>query len=341
MKSFLDRLKDPKPLVFDGGFGTELFVRGIELANSALANESHPDAVRDIHSAYIEAGANVIGTNTFVASFPHLEMAGKDASGSDKLVRRAVEHAKAAIGKSGKEIYIAGSIGPLPGAIEADSGDTEFGIANTIARDAHDRVAMALAEEGVDFFCIETMFSSKEAALATDVVRKLGLPIAVNSIYKYTKDKSTGDVVYRTDWGHSADDLLEIFSSGEFSNGDDLLDAVQILGVNCGAESRREEHTGMPYAINGMRNFKAAMEKKGIQPKRLMAYPNAGKAHLDDKHRTYYTQSPEEMVGYLPELLKAGAYIIGGCCGTGPAHIKAFRDFVDGEHQQDDESLST
>ena len=86
MKKFIDRLQDPTPLIFDGGFGTELFARGIELANSALANELHPDAVTDIHSVYIEAGANVIGTNTFVASFPHLEMAGKDASASDKLV---------------------------------------------------------------------------------------------------------------------------------------------------------------------------------------------------------------------------------------------------------------
>lgn len=341
MKTFLERLEDPEPLVFDGGFGTELFIRGIELTNSALANELHPDAVADIHSVYIEAGANVVGTNTFVASFPHLEMAGKDASGSDKLVRLAVKHAKTAIEKSGKEIYIAGSIGPLPGAIEADSGDTEFGIANDIARDAHERVATALAEEGVDFFCIETMFSSKEAALATDVIRKLGLPIAVNSIYKYTKDKATENVIYRTDWGHSAEDLLEIFSSGELSNGDDLLDAVNILGVNCGAESRREEHTGMPYAINGVRNFKEAMEKKGIRPKRLMAYPNAGKAHLDNKHRTYYTQSPEEMVSYLPELFKAGAYIIGGCCGTGPAHIKEFRDFVNGGTDLVDDSLSS
>ena len=68
MKKFIDRLQDPTPLIFDGGFGTELFARGIELANSALANELHPDAVTDRHTVNIEAGANVLGTNTFVAS---------------------------------------------------------------------------------------------------------------------------------------------------------------------------------------------------------------------------------------------------------------------------------
>ena len=77
MKTFLERMEDPGPLVYDGGFGSELFKGRIELTNSALANELHPAAVVDIHSAYIEAGTDVIGTNTFVASPLHLEMAGK------------------------------------------------------------------------------------------------------------------------------------------------------------------------------------------------------------------------------------------------------------------------
>ena len=130
MKPFLERITEERPILFDGGFGTELFARGIELTNSALANELCPDIVRDIHYDYIEAGSEAIATNTFVASFPHLEMAGKNASESDGLIKLSVEHARAAIERSGREVYLAGSIGPLPGAIEADSGDTEFGIAN-------------------------------------------------------------------------------------------------------------------------------------------------------------------------------------------------------------------
>jgi 5-methyltetrahydrofolate--homocysteine methyltransferase len=329
MRPFLERIQDDRPLIYDGGFGSELFARGIELTNSALANELHPDDVVGIHTDYIQAGSDIIGTNTFVASFPHLEMAGKDPSESDDLVKRAVEHARTAIEKSGKEVYLAGSVGPLPGAIEADSGGTDFGIANDIAREAHERVGTALAEGGVDFFCIETMFSAKEAAIAANEVRKFGLPIAVNLTYKYTRDRKSGQIIYKTDWGHSAADLLDLLSSGEFSDGDDLLGYIQILGLNCGAESRRDEHTGMPYAIHGVRELKAAMEKKGIAPKKMMTYPNAGKAQLDKDHKTYYNQSPEEMAGYIPELLDSGADIIGGCCGTGVEHIRAYRGTVD------------
>ena len=328
METFLDRIADPSPMIYDGGFGSELFARGIELTNSTLANELHPDAVIDIHSAYIEAGVDAIGTNTFVASMLHLEMAGKEGTAADKIVRLAVEHAKAAVQNAGRSVYVAGSIGPSPGAIEADSGDVDFGIPDAVARDAHERLANVLANGGVDFFCIETMFSAKEAAIAVDVARKYALPIAVNLTYKHTKDRTTGNVVYRTDWGHSATDLLEILSGGEFSNGDNLLDYVHILGLNCGAEVRCEEHTGMPYAINGIRQLQEAMETIGVHPKRMMAYPNAGMARLDKNHRTYYSQIPEEMVTYLPDLLKAGAYFIGGCCGAGPSHIKAFREVV-------------
>lgn len=329
MMSFIERIADDRPLLYDGGFGTELFVRGIELANSALANELYPDIVRDIHYDYIEAGAEVVGTNTFVASYPHLEMAGKDASESERLIRLSVEHARSAIERSGRVVYLAGSIGPLPGAIEADSGDTEFGIANSIARDAHERVGTVLAAGGVDFLCVETMFSANEAALAIDVLKQFDLPIAVNQTYKYTKDRATGEVVYKTDWGHSAADLLEILAGGAQSGGRDLLEHVQIVGLNCGAESRRDEHTGMPYAINGIGQLKRAMEARAEEPKRMMAYPNAGKARLDEQHRTYYANTPEEMAACVPELIEAGAFFIGGCCGTGVAHIRAFREAMD------------
>ena len=126
IKNFQERLKSDKPILYDGGFGSQLFARSIELTNSALANELHPTAVVDIHSNYISAGAEAIGTNTFVASPLHLEMAGQDASDAQRLIRLAVQHAKAAVERNEKEVYIAGSVGPSPGAIEADSGGYDF-----------------------------------------------------------------------------------------------------------------------------------------------------------------------------------------------------------------------
>ena len=328
IKNFQERLRSDEPILYDGGFGSQLFARGIELTNSALANDLHSAAVVDIHSDYIRAGADVIGTNTFVASPLHLEMAGQDISGAKRLIQLAVQHAKTAVEQSEKEVYIGGSVGPSPGAIEADSGDTIFGIPNADAREAHKLVIHTLAEEGVDFLCLETMFSAKEAAIAVDVARETGIPIAVNLTYKWTKERRTGNIIYRTDWGNSPSDLLEILTNGELSSGDSLLDAVSIIGVNCGAESRRDEHTGMPYAITGTQQLHTALAETNVDGKRMMAYPNAGMPKLDENHQTVYTQTPAQMASHIPELLEAGAYLVGGCCGTTPAHIKAFREAI-------------
>ena len=326
--SFQERLKSNKPILYDGGFGSQLFARSIELTNSALANELHPTAVIDIHSDYINAGAEAIGTNTFVASPLHLQMAGQNTSDAQRLVRLAVQHAKNAVEQNDKDIYIAGSVGPSPGAIEADSGDTTFGIPNTDAREAHKLVIHTLAEAGVDFLCLETMFSAKEAAIAVDVARETNLPIAVNLTYKWTKERRSGNIVYRTDWGNSPADLLDILTQGEFSGGDSLLDAVSIIGVNCGAESRRDEHTGMPYAITGTEQLQASLTDRDVQGKRMMAYPNAGMPKLDENLQTIYTQTPEQMASHIPALLETGAYLVGGCCGTTPKHIKAFHEAI-------------
>ena len=328
MSKFLDRLAADRPLIYDGGFGSELFDRGIELTNSTLANDEHPDAVVDIHKAYIAAGADLIGTNTFVASELHLEMAGKDPDQAKALTRIATDLAHRAIAESGRDVLIGGSIGPSPGAIEADVGSTDFGIANDRVKTAHQRIVESLYEGGVDFFSIETQFSATEAAMACQIARQTGLPIAINLTLKYTKDRKSGAVVYKTDWGHSAADLIGILAEGAYSEGDNLLDHVQVLGLNCGAETRRDEHTGMPYAISGIKQFKAALAERGVT-KKLMSYPNAGMPQLNSAHRTVYSQSPADMADLVPDLAAAGAQIIGGCCGTTPDHIRAFRQAID------------
>lgn len=328
MSLFLQRLNDPHPLLYDGGFGSELFARQIELTNSTLASEIHPEAVVDIHAEYIAAGADCIGTNTFVASELHLAMADKDPTQAGALARRGAELAQRARELGGRDVFIAGSIGPSPGAIEADTGSTDFGIANDKVRTAHQRIIDALYEGGVDFFSIETQFSAVEAAMVCDIARQTGLPIAVNLALKYTRDRKSKQVVYRTDWGHSVADLLDILASGQYSGGDNLLDHVHIVGVNCGAETRRREHTGMPYALHGAEQFKAAMQERGLD-KKLMTYPNAGMPQLNSALRTIYSQSPEEMAAFIPDLATAGVQIIGGCCGTTPNHIRAFRQILD------------
>ena len=186
MKAFIDRLNESAPLLFDGGFGTQLFEHGVELANSSLANQSHGDTVVALHRDYIRAGSEIIQSNSFVASQLHLEMADSIDGDARQLARLAARHARHAVEEEGRDVYVAGCIGPSPGAIEADSGDTVFGIANDKVRAAHEQVAAGLVEGGVDLFCLETMFSAKEAAMAVDVARQFELPIAVNMTYKYT-----------------------------------------------------------------------------------------------------------------------------------------------------------
>ena len=327
MRSFSERLNDPEPVLFDGGFGTQLFARGVELPNSALANAHHADTVVEVHRSYIEAGSEMVQTNTFVASALHLEMAEAGDLSAGRLAGLAAAHARRAVEESGREVYVAGSLGPSPGAIEADAGDTDFGIADGRVRAAHQEVAEGLAAGGVDLFLVETMFSAREAAIAVDVARGFGLPLAVCLTYKYTRDRRTRQVVYRTDWGHSAADAVEILGSGEHSGGDDLLPSIQLLGLNCGAESTREEHSGMAYAIEGTRQTAEALAGRGLDGLRLVAYPNAGLPKMDRQTRqTYYLQGPEVMSAHLHELRQAGGWLIGGCCGTTPDHIRAFRD---------------
>ena len=284
-----------------------------------------------MHRAYIDAGANAIGTNTFVVSPLHLEMADADEDDAEHLTKLAVQHARRAVEESEKDVYVGGSIGPSPGAIEADAGDTVFGIPNADVRSAHERVISTMVKSGVDFFVIETQFSAKEAAIAVDIARQTGLPIAVNMTYKFTKDRKTGELIYRTDWGFSPGDVLDILTSGEFSNGDNLLNDVQLLGLNCGAETRNTDHTGMPYAIEGTVQMQKALANRGVENKRLMAYPNAGLPTLDKvTKQASYSQGPEDMAQHVEDLLDAGGFLIGGCCGTTPDHIRAFRNIVDG-----------
>ena len=325
VKSFREALAEGGVLVYDGAFGTELFARGVDLPNSALATESHPDVVRAVTADYLEAGSDLVQTNTFVASPLHLKMAGRNGEDAGPIARAAARLAREAVTATGRPAYVSGSIGPSPGAIEADTGDTTFGIPDSEVRRAHRAVAGALAEAGADLLCIETMFSATEAAIAVDEARAFGVPIAVNLTLKYTRDRRSGATVYRTDWGHSAADLLDLLASGRHSaDGADLLPSVDVIGVNCGAEQRRAEHTGMPYAAEAIRQLAAALAARGIAGKTLMAYPNAGMPRLA-AGAVHYDHTPELMAEAAPAVVAAGATIVGGCCGAGPAHIRAIR----------------
>ena len=318
-------LKEGRLLVCDGGFGTELFASGVDLPNSSLANEFYPEVVRTITRNYINAGSDLVQTNTFTASPLHLRMVGRSFEDSSNIIRMAVRLAREEVEEAVRPVYISGTVGPSPGAIEADIGDSTFGLADIQVREAHRLVGSTLASAGVDLLCVETMFSATEAAIAVDEIRAFGLPIAVNLTLKYTRDRKTGKIVYRTDWGHSFDDLIRVLSSGRYAtNGDNLLSFVDIFGVNCGAEQQYSEHVGMPYAAEAICQLRDALIDHDIIGKRLMAYPNAGMPKIVSA-TTRYPHDSEHMASQAPAGVAAGAASIGGCCGTGPEHIRAIR----------------
>ena len=200
MKTFLERLKEPKPMIYDGGFGSELFANGIELANSALANEQYPQAVVDIHTSYIDAGTDAIGTNTFVVSPLHLEMAGKSAAEAEQLVTAASNTRKLPLKKAVDRYISRDRLVPLPALSKPTAVTPTSEFQTRTSEMPTSGLLSHWRKEGWIFFCIETMFSAKEAAIAVDVARKVGIPIAVNLTYKYTKDRRTGEIIYKTDW---------------------------------------------------------------------------------------------------------------------------------------------
>ena len=191
MKAFRERLTSDTPILYDGGFGSQLFARDIQLVNSALANESHPTDVVGIHADYISAGAEVIGTNTFVVSPLHLQMAGQDNRMHNGLHDSVCNMRKLLLLRV-KEMFM------LPVLLDHRRVRLKqiVAIPPSVLQmltcvKAHKLVIHTLAEEGVDFLCLETMFSAKEAAIAVDIARETGLPIAVNLTYKWTKDRKT------------------------------------------------------------------------------------------------------------------------------------------------------
>ena len=326
-KTLLERLDENEPIFFDGGFGSQLINRGIEIPNTAIANLSHPEDVTSIHEEYIGSGARIIGANTFVAGDMHLRLAGVAESEFEEIVKKGVDHAKEAVRRSGNEVYIGGSIGPVPGVLEIEGGE----ISIEAAQQSYRRQVEILAEEGVDILILETYFSAVDAVLAVGEASECGIPISLALTMRYTpptkrqrkgrsrrtQDTPAGENLYRTMWGHSYGDLLDMLINS------DRIGNVNLLGINCGStDSEFPEHSGMPYAINAITQLQKAMTDRDVK-KHMIAYPNAGIPSLDSNGHSHYNQTPREMAAHIPSLLDAGAKVIGGCCGSDPKHITA------------------
>ena len=294
-KEFLERLKF-EVLVFDGAMGTMLFEAGLQDgACPELWNETHPDVIRNIHKAYFDAGSDLVETNTFGATRLKLRAYGL-AERARELNALGARLARS-VCPTGK--YVAGSIGPtghLPDTFEplGDVSEEEF-------YDNFREQALGLAEGGVDLFVVETMMYPEEAVVAIRAAKEsTGLPVMASMFFQWEKEKGRD----RTMWGTSPEQAAQTLAEA----------GADVVGCNCG-DGGPERSAAIIQAM------------RSVTDGTLIAYPNAGLPRIKDG-KTMYDLSPDEMASRYPAILDAGASIVGACCGSSPAHIRAIAEVV-------------
>jgi 5-methyltetrahydrofolate--homocysteine methyltransferase len=286
-ENLLTSLKQGELLLCDGAMGSMLHQQGLQPGECPESwCLSHPDVVRSIAEAYIAAGSKVVETNSFGANPLKLKLYGL-ASKTTEINRAAVMLAKTAMGNRN---YVAGSVGPTGHILTQEGGDTS----NEEVYAAFKEQIIALAEAGADFILIETMSSIHEAVQAIKAAREnTFLPVACTFTFQAHPKGA------RTMMGLKPDRAAtEATYAG-----------AEIVGANCSS--------GIGDMIEIVRQMRAACPEVPI-----LVQPNAGAPVLEDG-KTVYKETPEYMASRLPELLQAGANIVGGCCGTTPDHIAA------------------
>lgn len=281
LKPFLERLSEGL-LVADGAMGTMLYARGVFI-NRCFdeLNLSSPDLVRGVHAEYLEAGAELLETNTFGAH--RLKLGPHGLEGQVVKINR--EGARLARQAAQGRAWVAGSIGPLGKPLKPYGS-----IGRHEALEAYREQVQGLVEGGVDLFLLETMPSLDMALVALEAVRAQSqLPVGVSLTFN---DEGT------TFYGERPEDVVaELEKRG-----------VALVGANCSQ--------GPQPMLETVQRMAAAARSA-----RIAAMPNAGSpARVEGRY--VYLCTPEYMAVYARRYLEAGVTVVGGCCGTTPAHIR-------------------
>ncbi len=287
----LETLKE-RVLILDGGMGTEILERtGKSFEFPEILNLEKDSVITDIHRAYVDAGADIIETNTLGANRIKLNEFGVGDC-VEAINLAAAQAAQRACG--GKPVLIAGSIGPI-GKLIQPLGD----ITVDEAFQAFFEQAKALEKGGVDFLLIETQIDVFEAKTALRASREAtSLPVAVSMTFPHEDG--------RTVTGSDPETAAVIFAAH----------GADIYGINCGGHPDRFEG----FLRQTLRH----------NPKPLVVYANAGepRKHGDT---TIFPLGPQEYLPFAIKFYEAGAHIIGGCCGTTPDHIRLIAQKLKGE----------
>ena len=288
-----EQLAAGRTLLADGATGTNYFERGLGAGDPPeLWNADHPDRVRTLHQQFVDAGADILLTNTFGCNRHRLKLH-RAEDRVFELAKRAAELACEVADASERPIVVAGSVGPTGALFEPLGELTVDDAVDTFAE-----LASGLREGGASVAWIETMSAAEEIRAAATGALKAGLPYTATCSF---------DTAGRTMMGLLPGELAQVFEG--------LEQPPIAIGANCGvgasdilvsllAMSGRDSHTYLISKGNcGVPRF------VGSEP--------------------VYTGTPELMGKYTQLAVKAGARIVGGCCGTSPIHLAAMRKSLD------------
>ena len=279
-------------LLADGATGSNLFERGLQSGDAPeLWNAVHPERVAQLHRAFVEAGADIILTNTFGGTRHRLKLH-KAQDRVAELNEKAARIARSEAARAGREVLVGGSIGPT-GEILEPLGPLSI----AAACEAFAEQAAALARGGADILWIETMSSIDETEAAITGARPTGLPIVATLSF---------DTNGRTMMGVTPSELAAVHQKHHLA----------ACGSNCG--------TGPSELVACIVNLSTASAPAAI----LVAKANCGIPQFVDG-AIHFNGTPALMAQYARLSLDAGARIIGGCCGTTPAHLRVMRQALE------------
>ena len=288
MKQITGLVKSGKLLLGDGAWGTSLQELGLAAGECAESwNELHRDRVLSVATSYVSAGANLIETNSFGGS--RIKLASYQMQDKTaRLNRTAAEISREA---AGKNVLVLGSIGPTGKFLITGS------VTQAELTDAFREQAVALQNGGADALCLETFYDLDEARCAVIAARE---NTDLEIICTFTFDKKP-DGSFKTMMGIDPKTVAENLLGWN----------VDIIGTNCG---------------NGFGDMVSIVaEMRSVNPDiPILVQANAGLPKLDGE-KILYPETPDMAAQIVPKLVKAGANIIGGCCGTTPAHIREIR----------------